>query len=322
MYVDTNELLFPWWLRHPHIQTILPSILPLHPTIHIEWERREIPDGDFLDLHWIRREHTAPIVIVLPGMESGVYSAYVQTMLHTLQASGFRAVVLSNRGAQTPNRLAKYYHAGHIEDLAWLIQDLKVTQPNALLFCIGFSLGGSILIRWLAEAGRHSGLTAAAAVSMTYCLASTARRACEGFNQFYQLRILKSFKRVARAKCFLKEYQIRATRLDNLRTIGEFDQEYTAPLNGFPSAAEYYRRCSSRQFLGDVAIPTLIISARDDPLIVIDTIPSPLELKSHVAYESLPYGGHLGFLTKHTSEFRYYYCDRIVKFFRQELEPR
>ncbi len=50
-----------------------------------------------------------------------------------------------------------------------------------------------------------------------------------------------------------------------MRSIWEFDEFFTAPRNGFAGADDYYARNAARNFLGAIAVPTLVIHALDDP---------------------------------------------------------
>ncbi|WP_426745007.1 alpha/beta fold hydrolase [Myxococcus faecalis] len=308
----------PWWLRHSHVQTVAPHLDPRRFDVAIEQRRHELPDGDFVDVHWLNREGSGPLFILLPGMQGTPDSTYIRALLGELSRRGLRAAVLCHRGGAVPNRLAPFYHAGFTEHLGWLVATVREQEPTTPLYAVGFSLGGSMVIRYLAQTGHHSHLRAAAAVSLTFDLASTAARAYEGINQLYQLRVLRSYQRVARLKAHLPEYASRLGALSGLRGIRDFDEVFTAPLHGFSDAQDYYRRCSSRQFLGDIQTPFLILNAGDDPLVAPDTLPSPGELRSHVQLELTPHGGHLGFMYRHASGFGYYPPSRLISFFLQE----
>ncbi|MGH7129909.1 MAG: alpha/beta fold hydrolase, partial [Planctomycetaceae bacterium] len=63
----------------------------------------------------------------------------------------------------------------------------------------------------------------------------------------------------------------------------------------FGTATNYYARCSSRQFLPRVRVPTLILSAQDDPLVparLFDDLSDAPAVTVHVSR----HGGHLGFI--------------------------
>ncbi|MCP3135975.1 YheT family hydrolase [Pyxidicoccus xibeiensis] len=308
----------PWWLRHSHVQTVVPHLDPRRYDVASEHVRHELPDGDFADVHWLNREGTGPLFILLPGMQGTPSATYIRSLLWELSQRGLRAAVLCHRGGAVPNRRAQFYHAGFTEHLAWLVAFLHAREPHTPLYAVGFSLGGSMVIRYLAETGHASHLSAAAAVSLTFSLSSTARRACEGINQLYQLRVLRSYQRVARLKAHLPEYTSRLGALKGLRSIRDFDDVFTAPLHGFEDAEDYYQRCSSRQFLSRIETPFLILNAEDDPLVARDTLPAARELREHVRLELTPHGGHLGFMYRWSSGLCYYPPSRLISFFLQE----
>jgi len=63
--------------------------------------------------------------------------------------------------------------------------------------------------------------------------------------------------------------------LDGTAWISEFDDRYTAPDGGYASGADYYDRAGARHVLGSVAVPTLIITAQDDPFIPFESFQHP-----------------------------------------------
>ncbi len=78
-------------------------------------------------------------------------------------------------------------------------------------------------------------------------------------------------------------------------TLQQFDDIYTAPRWGFADAHDYYRQASALPWVPRIRVPTLLLTARDDPFIVAESFeelaPSP-NIEVHIA----PHGGHLGFL--------------------------
>jgi len=62
-------------------------------------------------------------------------------------------------------------------------------------------------------------------------------------------------------------------------------------LHGFASAEDYYTRASSLPYLAQVRVPTLCISAEDDPFFP-GAAASP-----DVRFEVTPWGGHTGFVS-------------------------
>ena len=52
-----------------------------------------------------------------------------------------------------------------------------------------------------------------------------------------------------------------------VRNIYDFDDRFTAQAFGFGTADNYYATQSSNQFLDRIRVPTLLVQAKDDPLI-------------------------------------------------------
>ena len=99
--------------------------------------------------------------------------------------------------------------------------------------------------------------------------------------------------------------------LSKMRTFWEFDDRVTAPLNGYLNVDDYYRRASSRYFLGAIHTPTLIIQAMDDPFVFKHSIPDTSELSACTQLELHTRGGHVGFLEGSPRKPGYYLERRI-----------
>src|SRR5205085_11718848 len=74
-----------------------------------------------------------------------------------------------------------------------------------------------------------------------------------------------------------------------------FDDVYTAPRGGYSGVDDYYTRASSAPVIAAITVPTLILTARDDPFIAVEPfeqlVPPP-----HVEVRIADRGGHTGFL--------------------------
>jgi predicted alpha/beta-fold hydrolase len=98
-----------------------------------------------------------------------------------------------------------------------------------------------------------------------------------------------------------------------MRTFWEFDGRVTAPLHGFADAEDYYRRASSRYFLGEIRTPTLIIQAADDPFVFTHSLPQAAELSACTHFELQAKGGHVGFVEGSLKRPGYYLERRIPR---------
>lgn len=285
-----------WWCRGPHAQTLWARLARRPPHVALRRERLELPDGDFIDLDWTEKGG-GPIVIVLHGLEGSSDSPYARGLLRAIECRGWRGVVMHFRGCSgEPNRLARSYHSGDTGDLAFLVTTLRRREPHAPLATVGFSLGGNVLLKWLGKAGGVTPLHAAVAVSVPFVLHGAAARLQQGFSRLYQWRLLRSLRHSVDAKRRHVELPLKIRDLSALKNFRDFDEYITAPLHGFDGADHYYTVSSSRQHLGGITVPTLLLHARDDPFMTESAIPRPDELSESVTLELSPHGGHVGFV--------------------------
>ncbi|MDX1512614.1 MAG: hydrolase [Gammaproteobacteria bacterium] len=307
-----------WWLPSAHLQTLWPALFRIAPRPVTQRERVELPDGDFLDLDWMPGggQRTA---LILHGLEGGSRSHYARSMLAALHRNGWRAGVMHFRGCSGPlNRLARNYHSGDTGDLEYVVRRLRRRQPSGPLALVGYSLGGNVLLKWLAERGGSAPVAAAVAVSVPFSLEAVATRLSVGASRLYQWRLLNDLRRKMHKKLRQRPMPISAQDIDAGSDFFGFDDHVTAPLHGFRDAVTYYRECSCGPFLGQIERPTLIIHALDDPFMWPDAVPSPDTVSRHVRLEVSARGGHVGFVSGGTPlRPRYWLDDRIPRFLEE-----
>lgn len=311
-----------WWLPNSHLQTLYPPIFRRQfKHLTLERERLELPDGDFIDLDWVGRNESGPLVLVLHGLEGSIDSHYAKGMLHTVSQAGWRGVFMHFRGCSGEhNRLAQGYHSGDTSDVRYLTQVLYRREPDLHLAAIGFSLGGNVLLKWLGETEEKNPLKAAIAVSVPFELHKAAAHIQQGFSRFYQWYFLKCMRERLLSKFCKVETCIDPKILIKIRTMYDFDDQITAPLHGFSGVDEYYSTASCRQYLSLIKIPTLIVHAKDDPFMSQDVIPGAHELSPHVTLELSEGGGHVGFVSgKYPWRPEYWIEKRVPDFLRMHL---
>lgn len=293
-----NEKIFKpaWWLKGPHLQTLWPTFFRREiKNIMLMRERIELSDGDFVDLDWTE-ESDGPLVLILHGLEGSITSPYAKGMLYAIQQCGFQGVFMHFRGCSGEmNRHPESYHSGDTKDVANII-DLLLKRKKSLAV-IGFSLGGNVLLKWLGELGMNSPIKAAVAISVPFELNKAVMRIQQGFSRVYDKHFVRVLCKKMRNKFKTKPAPIELSILDELRTLRDFDDKVTAPLHGFQNAEDYYQKCSSRQFLKNIAVPTLLLQAKDDPFMTEDLLPHPFELSKTVTMELTEQGGHVGFVS-------------------------
>ena len=286
----------PSGLGNGHVQTILPVLLPRRIATAFARARLELADGDFLDLDWVRAGH-ARLAILAHGLEGSSSQKYVRGMAETLHAARWDVLAWNFRGCGgAPNRLLRAYHSGDTADLAAVVAHAAADYPQIAL--VGFSLGGNVTLKYLGEAPPHPAVVVAAAISVPLDLASSARVLDQRWsNRLYLRRFLVPL--IAKIEAKARDFPggLDADGIRAIRSFQEFDDRFTAPLHGFRDAADYWQRASARQFLPRIAVPTLLLNARNDPFLTADSMPGPeAEASPSLFLEAPASGGHVGFL--------------------------
>ena len=290
-------------LRGAHAQTVLPTLCRPLPRLPLQIERLELPDGDFVDLGWSGSREASRIAVLVHGLTGGFESKYLRGTALRLNAMGWRTVALQLRGAGAePNRTARYYNHGDTADLRHLWQLLRKRHPQARLAAVGWSLGANVLLNALAQEGATAPLLAAVAASAPLQLAPCAERLRRGFSRVYQRRLLEALKLslMTRHRLVPVPEGVDLEGALVARDFFEFDDRYTAPLNGYRDAADYYARCSGGRALTTIPVNTRVINAIDDPFMTPEILPSAASLAPAVTLELSPSGGHVGFVGSDT----------------------
>lgn len=318
------------WLPGPHLQTLFGPLLRKAPALLRKRERLLLADGDFIDLDWFGPDTPGvPCVVLLHGLTGSSASLYVLGQQSALARHGWRSVAVNWRGCSgEPNDLPRGYHSGASEDLAEIVEVLQQRLPDAALAAVGYSLGGNVLLKYLGEQGERCPLRAAVAVSVPFRLDQCADRLQRGFSRVYQARFMREMLDYVANKQRRFAEQGRDAELASLAALGpleglvsfwDFDERVTAPLHGYASAADYYRRCSSRFFLGGIAVPTLMVQSLDDPFVYPHSLPEAAELPPRVEFELHRRGGHVGFVMGPPWKPRYYLEERVPDWLAMQL---
>lgn len=311
-----------WWLPGGHLQTLWNPFCRRAPTLQRRRERLWLADGDFIDLDWHGpHDPHAPLALVLHGLTGSSNSHYVRGLQQRLDAQGWASAAVNWRGCSgEPNLLPRSYHSGASDDLAEVIAHMQAARPLAPLHAVGYSLGGNVLLKYLGEAGADTPLQSAVAVSVPFRLDQCADRIGLGFSRVYEAHFLREMVAYVKGKQRLFTQQgagehlsalQRLGSLEGMRTFWDFDGRFTAPLHGYADATDYYRRASSRYFLPDIRIPTLLIQAEDDPFVFRHSVPEPDELSATTTLELHRNGGHVGFVEGSPLKPGYYLERRI-----------
>ena len=285
-----------------HLQTLAGVLLPAPSaretaTLH----HVALEDGDQIVLHddrpgmWQPGDRTALLIHGLAGCHD---SPYMRRIAHKLNQRGVRSFRMDLRGCGAGVGLARLpYHSGRSADAAAALRIIAELCPGAPTTLIGFSLGGNITLKLLGEAPRavpaalERAIAVCPPVDLLYCVQSLAR----GVNRLYDRHFARLLRQQIEENCLKVPDAPGLERGRPPRGVFEFDEAFTAPVCGFGTAANYYRLCSSAQFIPEIRVPTLILAAADDPLVPGPTFAS-LQLPKAVELRLTRSGGHLGFI--------------------------
>lgn len=306
----------PWWLSNRHAQTIWQSYFRKQATLPLSRTRYELPDDDFLDIDQ-SIDHGNHVVVILHGLEGKLDPKY-SGMLKKLADQKYTAILMYHRSCSGEiNRLAKSYHSGFTDDIHFLMQQLKIQYADRKIILVGYSLGGSVALNYLAKFKDHDNVLPdfSYIISVPFRLQKGADKLNIGFSKIYREYLLKRMKDKVRQKKHLPDMQkLNIETLLNCKDFNIFDHEYTAKVNGFNSSTEYYSACSSRQYLKDIQKPTHILHSNDDPFMLKDCVPKEHELSDQVTLELCTKGGHVGFIYGNNPfAVNYWSEDRLIE---------
>jgi len=290
-----------WWCPGAHAQTIFARFFRPVPRLALSRQRLETPDHDFLDVDILEGKQTAPLAIILHGLEGSSQAPYVQSLLGQMWEKGWQAAAVNFRSCSGElNRLKKTYHSGQTDDLDFILDHFRKNKVFEKIVLVGFSIGGNIVLKWLGEQAAQAAhqIHKAVAISVPYDLAQSAQLMDQGFNrEVYTRKLLSTLK----PKALAKEKQfpgiLDPLKVKRCKTFRVFDSEVTAPVNGFRDALDYWTQSSSARYLKQICVPVLLIHAEDDPFFPGKYLPYE-QIRSSDYLHALvaPRGGHLGFV--------------------------
>ncbi|CAN7493185.1 alpha/beta fold hydrolase [Trinickia sp. LjRoot230] len=296
----------PPWLPTSHAQTIIPALFARRPAVDYRRERWSTPDGDFIELDWLAYATQsssappadAPLLVVFHGLEGNSDSHYARVLMATACAFGWHGVVPHFRSCSGPLNLApRFYHLADSDEVDWILRRLHEVHKGPIV-AVGVSLGGNVLLRWLGQRGSDATfIAAAAAISTPLDVHAGGRALSQGFALVYTMNFLKTLKKKALLK--LEQYPglfDRDTMLAS-RTMYDYDNVVTAPLHGFRNTEDYWTRATTRPLLPNIAVPTLVLNARNDPFLPSTALPTRAEVSAVVELDQPEAGGHVGFMT-------------------------
>lgn len=267
--------------------------------------------------HWQDNRSSSQTVILVHGLEGCSESHYMHGIARKAYRAGLNVIRLNQRTCGGTEHLTPtLYNSGLSDDCRSIVQELATKDGLIRIWLVGYSMGGNLVLKAAGELGRTqpalAGVIAVCPnIDPTQCVIALEHPR----NWIYHRHFLTSLKARLRRKAALTPRKWDLTGLDRINRISEFDDRYTAPDGGYTSAADYYDRAGARHVLHDIAVPTTVITAQDDPFI-------PYRMFSHRAFHENAliqliaprHGGHCGFFQRgRDGEDRYWAENRTVE---------
>lgn len=268
--------------------------------------------------HWQPQNRLqAPVIVIVHGLEGSSDSNYARGIAEAAFKRGFNAIRLNQRNcggseAFTPT----LYNSGMSADYRAVCKEL-IREGHREIFFVGYSMGGNLVLKMGAEYGEHAptALRGICAVCPALDLAACADALERWDNYFYQRHFVTGLMERYRRKAQAMPERYRQANFGLVRSVRRFDDLITAPNFGYHDAQEYYEASSASRVLKNLRVPTLLITARDDPFVPYASILAAGAHKNPAIQLLAPaHGGHCAFVSNKNGAERFWAEQRVVEF--------
>jgi len=276
--------------------------------------------------HWQGKPAEHATLIALHGLNGSSEAHYMRGLAAKAFARGMNVVRLNQRNCGDTEHLAEgLFHSGLTADAAHVVHELTEVDRLPALAVAGYSLGGNLALKLAGEYGRWAPSTflGVAAVSPIIEISACTRALERPGNGLYQWNFVRDLKRRMRRKDRFRRGAFDLSRLNAIRTVRQFDEAYTAPYFGFRDAEDYYHRASAMRLVDRISVPTLIITAEDDPFVPSQPFHDPkVTGNPHIDLRISPHGGHCGFVGPRSATDDGYWAESQIVSFVEKLATR
>lgn len=291
-------------VRTGHLQTIAGAYWPHRFRPRVDATHFvALPDGDFLALHDSYPNSDArkgQAILMIHGLGGSHRSSYMERLTGKFLERGWRVLRMEHRGFGHGSFIARgHTHAGRSDDVKAIVDFAIERLQLSELPIIGFSMGGNVLLKYLGEAGENypRQVTQAIAVAPPVDLLLCGQNLRRGMNRVYDWSFIKSLHaQLHRRRKHVPGLVDRPLKKIPKR-LWQFDDQFTSIVAGYRNAEEYYVSCSSQKVVSQIACPTKVVVAHDDPIIPFQMFDGPAWSASTEIIQT-NCGGHLGYIAQ------------------------
>ncbi|GMH50291.1 hypothetical protein TL16_g08091 [Triparma laevis f. inornata] len=320
-FITTTFLskLMPYHL--PLFHQILHTLNPFTPTPkilslqnHVMSEGIVLDDGSYVSLVW---PPCSPpfmvgdtLVLILPGMNNSSETGFVRCLQQTLTLKlnnnksnngHVHCCILDYRLTGTSQHLQKPNENPHPScadgwlDLPTVISHINHHYTSPPIHLVGQSLGGGMTLKYLGGIDTPQNIVSGTCVSPPVDYSKVAKHLEDGivsrvcnFVMTVPCKIALVLNGTMRRAIYNKSKLFSAL---TCLTVRGFEDAVLVPLLDYTSPEDYYNKNSPKSTILNIRVPTLIITAEDDPI-----VPPPDEIKNeNIGVAVVDFGGHLGF---------------------------
>jgi len=301
-----------WLRRYPGLAPAVPREFETEPGTRI-----------LAKCHWQPEPRRHPTLAVVHGLEGSSESGYMLGAADKAFRAGFNVMRINQRNCGgTESLTPTLYNSGLSGDIRAVVAELVERDAFSKIFAAGYSMGGNLVLKMAGELGSAAPpeLNAVVGICPAIELASSADSLSEPRNYVYQRHFVRRLKSHMRYKASLYPKIYPLNGLAGVRTVRDFDEVITARFCGFRDADDYYFRSSALRVVANIHVPTLILTAQDDPMIPYGNFSnSGLASNPAITIVAPRHGGHCGFVSRHAGAERFWAEARLVEFCQQNL---
>ncbi len=296
--IANSQFKRPFYLPNGHLESIYPSVFRKISDVNYERERLELADGDFLDLDWVKTGSSS-LLVLTHGLEGSSDRHYIKGQARMFSQKGWDVLAWNCRTCSGEmNRAQRMYHHADTQDISTAILHALEMGKYQQIVLAGFSMGANITLNYLGKFKNQIPVEVkcAAVFSAPLNLAEGANVLDQPYNWIYKQRFLHLLKKKISVKSNQYPGVVDMSDWGRMKSWRDFDELFTAPINGFRDAEDYYQQASPIHILESIVTPVLLLQSINDSFLTASGYPEKLcREHSYIHLEMPAYGGHVGF---------------------------